>query len=149
MSSKGTRQVGKRIGGAIYIHRRYAQHPLVDSLKRHLPPGWDYTLVKIDERKGSVTFILSEDFDSADEPTMDGGILVRSDGTTAIIARQRDPYIYHHKWMMVEPSYPGFNYDESVRRSKLWESLDNIDRHRIGKRSYWERNVLPRLKAIL
>jgi len=56
-----------------------------------------------------------------------------------------DPYIYHHKWLFVADDYGGFDVDESKRRSLAWMSLPDIDKSRIGRKSYWEDHVLPRL----
>ena len=59
-----------------------------------------------------------------------------------------DPYIYHHKWLFVADDYEGFEIMESKARSERWISLSDVDRSRIGRRSFWEQNVLPRLAEI-
>lgn len=113
--------------------------------KRCLPPGFEYTVVKYAIRTGSVSFIHSPDFDTASEPIVGHSVLVTSDGQ---IRRRRpagDPEIYHHKWMFVADDYAGFDVEASKRRSAAWMSLTGIDLRRIGRRSYWEGNVVRRL----
>ena len=142
--------VGKEIGGAVYVHRRY-EHLLgepVLAAKKHLPEEFDYTVVKYTERKGTVSFIGSPDFDTAPEPTVGESILVRPDGRTTRRAALSDPYIYHHKWLFVADDYPGFDVEAARRRSFAWLRLPNIDSRRIGRRSYWQQHVLPRLEDV-
>ncbi len=57
-----------------------------------------------------------------------------------------DPYIYHHKWLFVDDDYRGFDVAESKARSVQWIGLGDVDRSRIGRKSYWENYVVPRLK---
>ncbi len=60
-------------------------------------------------------------------------------------ATPSDPYIYHHKWLFVPDDYTGFNVAESKARSEQWIALSGVDRSRIGRLSFWEQNVVPRL----
>jgi hypothetical protein len=39
----------------------------------------------------------------------------------------------------------GFNVADSIAHSQQWISLGNVDRSRIGRKSYWEENVVPHL----
>jgi hypothetical protein len=55
-----------------------------------------------------------------------------------------DPFVYHHKWLFVTGDYRGFDVEESVRRSVEWMSLEGIDCSRIGRRGYWEREVVEK-----
>lgn len=41
--------------------------------------------------------------------------------------------------------YLGFDIAESKARSSLWIALGDVDRSRIGRKSYWELFVVPRL----
>ncbi|MCU0720689.1 MAG: hypothetical protein MUC83_13355 [Pirellula sp.] len=41
--------------------------------------------------------------------------------------------------------YPGFDVAESKARSIRWIDLGDVDRSRIGRKSYWELFVVPRL----
>jgi hypothetical protein len=62
--------VGKEIGGAIYVHRRYENvfGDVVATAREHLPEGFEYDVVKYDSRSGNVSFVESPDFDTSDEP---------------------------------------------------------------------------------
>jgi hypothetical protein len=73
-------------------------------------------------------------------------ILVRQDGTTRHLRQPKDPYVYHHKWLFVADDYTGFDVRESKARSRAWMQLADVDRSRIGKKSYWREKVVPRLQ---
>ncbi|NLS94828.1 MAG: hypothetical protein GXX96_21960 [Planctomycetaceae bacterium] len=140
--------IGKDIAGAVYLHRRYEGllgEPL-EAAKRHLPADFEYTVVKYVEGEGKVSFLQSPDFDSATEPTVGDSILVHADGRITRRRAGADPEIYHHKWLFVADDYDGFDVEASKRRSAAWLSLSGIDKRRIGRRSFWQENVLPRLE---
>lgn len=48
---------------------------------------------------------------------------------------------------MVQDDYAGFDVDASKQRSRVWLALENVDKTRIGRRSFWERTVVPRLNT--
>ena len=141
--------VGKEIGGAVYVYRRY-EHvfgPVVEQARVHLPPEFCYTVVKLNLTNQSVSFVEVADFDSAPEPTIDTIITVRPDGSTKRISPPSDPFIYHHKWLFVKDDYDGFDVEQSRARSRAHMALPDIDRRRIGKRNYWITEVVPSLPA--
>ena len=141
--------VGKEIGGNVYLHFSYEQllGDQVRTAKARLPIGFEYTVVKINLLKNAVTFIYSPDFDTSHEPKVGAHILVREDGSSQSRKPLDDPYIYHHKWLFVADDYAAFDVEESKRRSTMWLALDNVDKSRIGRASYWNENVVPRLKS--
>ncbi len=139
--------VGKRIGGAVYVHRKYESvlgEP-VENAKTRLPPGFVYTVIKQNEMNGNFSFIHCPDFDTADEPSTSVYAIVKSDGSVKLHAGLADPYIYHHKWLFVAEDYEGFDVPASVERSAAWMSLPNVDKSLIGRASYWNEHVAPRL----
>jgi hypothetical protein len=141
--------VGKEIGGAFYVHRRYEDQlgqPVAEA-KAHLPADFDYQIVKYNQRTGTVSFIQSDDFDTASEPTVGDILIVSPDGQLRQRRQAADPEIYHHKWLFVADAYEGFDVEASKQRSLTWLSLEDVDRSRIGKKSYWEAHVVPRLSA--
>ncbi len=115
----------------------------VAQAKCHLPPNVAYTVVKYHEKTHVVSFVLSPDFDTNPEPVVGDTWSVAQDGSTRFHAQARDPWIYHHKWLMVADDYQGFDVDASKARSAWWLTLPEIDRSRIGTSSYWKR-VLQR-----
>jgi hypothetical protein len=139
--------VGKEIGGAVYVHRLYeaALGPAVAAAKAHLPDDFDYTVVKYQARTGAVSFIASPDFDTAPEPAVGESIRVDAAGNVRRRRASADPEIYHHKWLLVADDYAGFDVAESQARSLQWTALPNLDRRRIGRQSYWQTYVVPRL----
>lgn len=140
-------EVGKRIGHSVYFHKHYIHLiPIAHYAEFYLPFNFKYTLVKYNEDTKNTTFIICDDFDTNHEPIMGEAILINVNGDTKHIKPPKDPWIYHHKWLMVTPDYTGFNVNESIDRSLSWINLD-IDKSRIGKKSYWEINVIPLLKG--
>lgn len=143
--------VGKTIGGAVYLHRQY-EHLLgspVQEAKEHLPPDFDYTIVKYHEARGSVSFLHSPDFDTAPEPTVGDSWIIYADGRKQQRRQAADAFIYHHKWLFVADDYIGFDVNASRGRSREWMSLTPpVDYARIGRQSYWEEVELPRLRII-
>lgn len=139
--------VGKEIGGAVYVHKVY-QHVFPDPFekaKKALPPDFEYTVVKYDLFTDAVSFIQSDDFDSTAEPTVGDLHTIRPDGTCTFRRKLSDPWIYHHKWLFVLDDYSGFDVEKSKARSMEWLRLPDIDFTRIGRKSFWEQNVLNRL----
>jgi DNA phosphorothioation-associated putative methyltransferase len=140
-------RIGKEIGYAVYVHRNYEDRlgPTVEWAKRHLPEHYEYSVVKLNQRNDSVSFIQCPGFDVEHEPAITAIVVVNATGQVQRRTTPADPYIYHHKWLFVDDDYLGFDIAESKARSAKWISLRNVDRSRIGRRSFWEENVVPRL----
>ena len=140
--------VGKEIGGAVYLHRQY-EHCLgtvIEKAKTHLPADFDYVVVKYHIASGYVSFLHSPDFDFSHEPTVGEGWLVYPDGNLKHFRQQADPFVYHHKWLFVTDDYLGFDTSDSQIRSMKWMALSPpVDFTRIGRKSYWESFVIPRV----
>ncbi len=140
--------VGKEIGGAVYVHRMY-EHVLpaaVAHAKLQIPAGFDYTVIKYVVKDETVSFIACVEFDATDEPSVGEVVTVKADGATSSRSASFDPWIYHHKWLFVADNYSGFDVAASKARSKQWLALDEIDFRRIGKKSFWEQNVVRRFQ---
>lgn len=139
--------VGKEIGGAVYVHQQYEHLLPVDVIaaKRLLPATFIYSVIKFTIATRAVSFVSSPDFDAAPEPSLGDILSVATDGTATYRKQPADPYIYHHKWLFVADDYAGFNVAASKLRSAAWLALDGVDKTRIGRRSYWLANVVPRL----
>ena len=141
--------VGKEIGGAVYVHCQYEPHlpEAIQKAKAALPSTFKYTIVKYAMSDETVSFIQSEDFDRSPEPIVGDLYTIKSDGSASFRRKAADPWIYHHKWLFVADDYNGFDVEASKARSRQWLDLDNVDFRRIGKKSYWEKHVVPRLVA--
>ena len=94
-----------------------------------------------------MSFIQSDDFDESDEPTVGDVYTVKANGSVVYRRASVDPWIYDHKWLFVADAYTGFDVEASKERSGRWLALDDIDYRRIGKRSFWQTHVLPRLNC--
>lgn len=135
--------IGKQMIGCVYVHKS-SEHilPGINEIKRHIPKGHDYAVVKYHWINNTFSFIQSENFDSAHEPTVGNSLIVHADGKTKPIKAPLDPWVYHHKWLMVDDTYKGFNVSQAKSHSVKWMKL-NPDRSKIGKKSYWIDNILP------
>jgi hypothetical protein len=138
--------VGKRVGLDFYVHKscedRIAHVSFYHKCKNLLPSDFKFEIIKIGVNY--VSFISSPDWDVADEPTVGESIRVGKDGT--IKRTVPSGLIYRHKWLFVRPDYTGFDVKASEIRSARWTSLSGIDYKRIGRKTFWDTNVLPRLQ---
>ena len=136
-----------RLTNAFYVHHQYEDllGGTVEWAKRHLPEHYEYTVVKLNQRNDSDSFIYCPAFDAEHEPAIAAIIVVSADGTAQRRTTPSDPYIYHHKRLFVADDYQGFDVEQSKARSQQWIALGNVDRSRIGRKSYWEEHIVPQL----
>jgi hypothetical protein len=138
--------IGKEIGGNIYLHKQYEDtlpQDILNKAKKSLPHDFKYHVVKYNIKGGTFSFIVSNDFDTNPEPSVNSYINVKSDGS--IIKGKDTGWIWHHKWEWVADDYKGFDVEKSKERSLKWSSLDGIDKSRIGQRKHWDDNVIPKI----
>ena len=154
--NESVRTPGKVMGNELYVHKDYAEkHPNIPSdelkkAKEKLPKDFDYTAVKYNKKSRDFSFIHSHDFDSAHEPTVGKSIKVHSSGEIKVTNPPKDPLIWHHKWQWVGDDYKGFDVNSSKERSKQWKSVVGVDKSvssRIGRKSYWDNEIVPKIKA--
>jgi hypothetical protein len=147
--------VGKlNSNGNLYVHKAYLyilpQEELMEAisrLKEEVGQIPDFTIIKWGMKTGNFTFIQSPDFNSSHEPMMGDSWLVKFGQGIKFLRQQSDPYIYHHKWLMVKDDYSGFNVEISKMRSAAWSGLTGYNKRSIGRKAYWEREVVPRIKS--
>lgn len=164
---QGETMVGKKIGPHLYIHKSAVEdlpsalHSKIVGLQRlFISNKWgkDYNLIKINNLTGDVSFMLSSDFDTSDEPMLDAVYLIRNNRlikTTDYTKRELSKrQIYHHKWMMVDDYYKGFDIGASKEHSEWWlhhplvSSRRQADKNfssKIGSYGYWA-NLIKELK---
>jgi hypothetical protein len=113
--------------------------------------GYNWNLLRITKSKYfneplEVSFQLSKDFDTADEPSVDETVSVSNDSKIRIT---KTPHlIFHHKWQWVEPDYKGFDFHKSKARSELWKPFVNSkELCKIGVKTYWD-SIRPRWEKI-
>lgn len=148
---KRSGNVGKRMGGDLYLHKQYADEidqDLYNDYKDKLPKGFKYNILKYNKNNETISFINSPDFDTADEPIVGDSYKVSKNGIT--YTRQKNPpQIYHHKWLFVDDDYKGFDVDKAKERSRKWLMIsDKINMSKIGNKKYWDEEVLPLLEGL-
>ena len=116
----------KKIGTAIYAHcsnydnlteniKNMVDIATVIMLSAGMMLEWLGSVIyKVDAKNKKVTFIESEDFDTAREPQVGNSYTVDLDAEKIKITKAKGQ-IYHHKWMFVDESYKGFDIEESKR----------------------------------
>jgi len=138
----------KKIGYTSYAHKscadKHFSHMKSYKSAKSKVKDFEYTVVKHDAETDAFSFIFSPDFDTADEPIVSDGMLVKADGTMKLVPQQKDPFIYHRKELFVESNYVGFDIAAAQERSRQIDAL-NLDKFRIGRLSYWTANALPLL----
>lgn len=141
--------IGKEIGTTVYVHRQYEDRlgPTITWAKRWLPSDFVYEVVKYNRRMEMVSFIHCPGFDVESEPTIHAIVSIRPDVSLQRRPLPMDPFIYHHKWLFVDDDYDGFDVEASKQRSLSWLALPGVDKSRIGRKSYWEAHVIPRLNS--
>lgn len=140
---------GKKVGSYLYIHKSalpeidYKTQLLIKKTSRYLPETFEYEVLKISKQTQSVSFIQSPDWNESDEPMVGDSIKITPAGeTTYRKGRKENPQIYHHKWMMVDDHYKGFDVERSKARSKMWQSTKiKYDKKKIGNLNYWEKFI--------
>lgn len=137
----------KKVKNNQYVHAAYADKHFAHiegfSAAKEKAKEFTYTIVKYCTTTGDFSFTFSPDFDTADEPLVSDSLLVKADGSVKFFPQQNDPFIYHSKHLFVEADYVGFDFAAARDRSKLIDSIPNLDKTRIGRLSYWQENVLP------
>ena len=118
--------VGKEIGGQIYVHKNYAADTKIpaDVLARGeelVPDDFEYNSVMWDKSKpNEIRFDEAPDFDTATEPQV--GHFLKINTETGNITAGYSPNIWHHKWLWVKDDYDGFDTREAYDRSQTWLS---------------------------
>lgn len=139
-------EVGKSIGGNLYVHKNYVdvfpQEKYLTALN-YLEKNvfnFDYTIVKYSKENESFSFIKSPDFDQSDEPIAGDSILVSKTRSLKFTKQKTDPQIYHHKWLFVKDDYLCFDVKKSIQRTVAWKEKMGNNREmssRIGTQSVW------------
>jgi len=154
--------VGKLMGADLYVHINYVQDILSPQqfekyeqaeyiLENHIKENpqlanFTPTIIKYNLTTNSVSFLMSRDFNTNPEPTINASILVKNDGTISYRKEEANPTIYHHKWTMVKDDFSGFDVQDSIERSKKWLAIPDLEPSKYGRRDYWDKNVVPNIK---
>lgn len=150
------RKPGKKIGKNLYVHKSAIKtltekdKEIVSRSLKFIPKQFEYEILKINRKEKEVSFIESKDWDVSHEPVVGDSYKVNLNigKITFRKGREKNPQIYHHKWMFVEDEYTGFNVEESKQRSKEWQRIPVVfDKKKIGNQDYWSNEVLPYIEG--
>jgi len=155
------RGVGKRMGNDYYVHKSQEAAAIEEfgetryrNAKRKLPKGFEYDLIHINAKAGTIEFISSPDWDTASEPVRGEAVKVSKEGVVKVPPKKRQQ-IYHHKWSFVGPDYTGFDVQDSMDRSgSIGEALPKLKEkdpkitNRYGFKDVWESEVVPELDTV-
>lgn len=141
--------VGKNINPNIWFHKDYISDfmPLNEyqNYINLLPENFDFNIIKFDTKSKDLSFIYSPNFDSSHEPIVSDSYKIKEKNGTLELCKmtkeQKDPLIYHHKWLFVKEDYKGFDIEESKRRSIEWKSVLGKNPQvtsKIGRLSFWK-----------
>jgi hypothetical protein len=152
---KGIFMIGKRIGGAVYAHIKYAAKTALDlgmgrryyQAFKAQPPNFKATVIKF--AKDKISLIECKDFDTASEPTVGRVIVIYFDENNKAmfplhLPVPKDPWVYHGKEEMVGPDYAGFDRVKALMWHRKWKQYlkdNHISHTNIGKKSVWEEKV--------
>lgn len=104
--------------------------------------GINSYVLKYDKPTNRISIISTPDWDIENEPTVGDSICVWKDENGEFKSKKIKckNQIYHNKWQFVQPNYTGFDVEAAKERTKLWNSIPDIAKHksRIGYRSYWK-----------
>ena len=83
--------------------------------------------------------IQSPDWDTANEPIVGDSLTIDIISGEEKLTRQKpnNPQIYHSKELFVASDYKGFDVIKAKERTKLWNSIPNIEKNKIGYKKYW------------
>lgn len=134
------KNIGKHIGGKIYVHKRYMSQVIPVDLMvwilRYVPHGTKYNTVMWDTRKDTIRFDEALNFNTAREPWAGDFITINVSGK---VEEGHTEAIWHHKWMWVQDNYKGFDVKESYEWSELW--LSRLKKPASGSLKVWQEQL--------
>lgn len=148
--------LGKRVGDHVWFEKRYVLDIMTKSDLKELDDILNSSLenkeiehikkskiIRYSPKDKTVAYIKSDDFDEKEEPTVGDSLLINlKDKTIKTTPQNKNPLIYHHKWLMVKDDYDGFNIKKSKERSILWKSKLGTNKElssKIGRKNFWDK----------
>jgi hypothetical protein len=145
----------KKVGSAMYVHKSNLNellNKLSENEKKRVKSIFDkfdksFEIVKYD--KGKVSLIESDNWDTANEPNVGNSYCFSEASEANYKIVKKSGKIYHNKWMFVSSDYKGFDIETAKQRTKLWNSIPDIKKHKskIGNKKYWnellQKNNIP------
>lgn len=147
--------VGKTIGGKIYVHKQYASEvvPSLDIALIAIPNDFPFEVVVYDPKREVIAFVKSPDWNISHEPIVGDRLSVSINNgvaSTPKFSKCRNQ-IYHHKWLFVRDEHEGFCVSDSKQRSIEWKTAAGNEKiaSQIGYADFWDgwlasKNLRPR-----
>lgn len=132
----------KKVGNCMYVHVSaisefsHRELQVIDIAATLLPEDFEFEIIKFNSGDDTVSFIQSEDWNTANEPAVGDCYNIKEDGSVKFIKSKGQ--IYHHKWTFVSKDYTGFDIEESKRRSDIVNKISEGVKSKIGYRKFWE-----------
>lgn len=92
-------------------------------------------VIKYNSKDNSISLIETPNWDIANEPDVGNGIKISLDMNVKILKAKGQ--IYHSKENFVNSDYTGFDINKAKQRTKLWNTIPNLNKNKIGWKSYW------------
>ena len=146
-SDNGKRRTfGKRVGGALYLHRS-ALDALSEEDRQHMhraeasiPEGFVWSVLKLDRRSSTqVSFLDYEDFEAVAFPALKRSCTVEVNSGKAVVRRYcpDNPPILHRKELLLQDSDPRrTEFSDLTQRLERLGLFKNMSR--MGRRRPWE-----------
>lgn len=136
----------KKIGYEIYFHKMYIDKYIGGDIARLIKEKIVDTvdIIKYNTKTNDFSLITCKDFNGEREPS-----IIRSESFSIIANivefnslrnyKEENCPVYHHKHMMVEEDYNGFDLEQSREWSSIWEAKALPgDKKRIGYKKNWK-----------
>lgn len=140
--------IGKTIGTKIYVHKNYMEYAGIYINKEILRSAYrlteylpHYNCIRYNKKTKELALQYSHNFDTADEPTVDETVMVKSTGEIKTTKSNPDnPQIWHHRWLWVDEYYSGFDVAKSKKRSIMYmKYITKEDKQKMGYKNYWDK----------
>lgn len=148
--------VGKKIGSKVWLHVSYL-HIFISDTKpvlSHKELIFTPDIARVDLKTGEICLIECSEFYTVHEPKIERTLLIKPDGSIKKGNENKDPLIYHHKWMFVKDDFNKFDVEEAKKRSIAWKSVLGTNKdisNKIGRLSFWiqwtkclNKEIIPR-----
>lgn len=114
---------------------------------RTFKPGFDYDVIRVSQDERVFSFTAVDDFDSRTEPKLLQTYIWDSNVNQVSVLSYNGSQQYVHKWLMVDPSYAGFNVADAQERSRKLLEIDGVDPAQLHLRTYFILKVKNLLDA--
>lgn len=140
----------KKVCQCLYVHKSnidelfqnigyLEKEKILSIIKSKKENGFDFQVIKYNVKDRKLSLIQSPDWDTANEPIVGDSFMIDIISGEEKLTKKKpnNPQIYHSKELFVAPDYKGFDIAKAKERTKLWNSIPNINKNKIGYKNYW------------